>query len=142
MAINIIGLDRLLARLDNIAGNEAVMKGIEKGCLKVEASAKELCKVDEGFLRASIDHRLDASTLSGKIFTNAEYAAYKEFGTGIYATKGGGRQDAWTFEDKKGKWHTTVGQKPQPFMYPALQSNIEKIKQDIIDAVKNEIEGV
>ena len=76
MATNIIGLDRLLARLDNIAGNEAVMAGIQKSSLRVEASAKEKCKKDTGFLAASIDHKLDAGSLSGTVGTNVEYAVY------------------------------------------------------------------
>jgi len=133
------GLESLLRRLDNIAGNEAVMKGIEKGCLRVETTAKENCPIDEGLLLASIDHKLDADKLEGTVGSNLEYAPYVEFGTGIYATEGGGRNDAWSFEDSRGEWHTTVGQEAQPFLYPALQSNIEKIKQDIIDAVKAEI---
>ena len=141
MAINIIGLDRLLARLDNIAGNEAVMKGIEKGALRVEAAAKENCKVDEGLLRASIDHKLAPETLSATVGTNLKYAAYVEFGTGVHATKGGGRTTPWVFKGSNGKWHTTTGQRAKPFMYPALVSNVDKIKADIIEAVRNEIGG-
>ena len=135
------GLEALFKRLDNLAKTEEVMKGVEKGVLRVEATAKEKCKADEGALRASIDHRLDVSTLSGEVFSNLEYAPYKEFGTGIYATEGGGRQDEWTFEDKHGKWHSTVGQKADPFMHPALQDNTEKVAQDIMDAVKSSLGG-
>jgi len=113
MASNIIGLDSLLARLDNIASNEAIMKGIEKACLRVEASAKENCPVDTGLLRASIDHTLDASNLSGTVFTNIEYAPSVEFGS----IHGGA----------------------QSFMYPALQSNVTNISSDIMASVKEAI---
>ena len=115
MASNIIGLDNLLKRLDKLAGNAAVMKGIEKACLRVEATAKENCPVDTGLLRASIDHKLDVTKLEGIVGTNLEYAAAVEFGS-----------------IKKGA---------QPYLYPALASNVDKIKADIIEAVRNEIGG-
>lgn len=113
MAINIIGLDRLLARLDNIAGNEAIMAGIQKGCLRVEASTKQNCPIDTGFLRASIDHRLDAGSLSGTVYTNTEYAAPVEFGS--------------------------IHGPAQPYMYPALQSNVANISNDIMASVRESI---
>ena len=113
MAATIIGLDRLLARLENIAGNEAIMAGIQKGSLRVEASAKELCTVDTGYLRESIRHDLHAGSLSGTIGTNVEYAPYVEFGSS--------------------------GKSPQAFLYPALASNVDKIKQDILQAIRSEI---
>lgn len=118
MASNIIGLDSLLARLSKMAGDNAVMKGIEKGCLRVEADAKQNAtdSVDTGLLRASIDHKLDLSTLSGTVFTNVEYAPFVEFGT--------------------------INRSAQPFLYPALESNIENIKQDILEAVRAEIGGL
>ena len=113
MAINIIGLDRLLARLDNIAGNEAVMQGIQKGCLRVEASAKQNCPINTGLLRASIDHRLDAGSLSGTVYTNVKYAAPVEFGS--------------------------IHGPAQSFMYPALQSNVDNISTDIMASVREAI---
>ena len=115
MAINIIGLDRLLAKLDNISREEAIMKGIEKGCLRVEASAKgnATASVDTGLLRASIEHRFNASNLSGEVFTNVEYAPFVEFGT--------------------------VKQRAQPYMYPALQSNVTNISTDIMASVREAI---
>jgi len=116
MAIN--GLDKLLKKLDRIAGNKAVMKGIEKGCLRVEATAKENASVyaDTGLLMNSIDHKLYPVELKGTVGTNVEYAPAQEFGT-----------------SKMGA---------QPYLYPALASNMDKIKQDIIDAVKTEIGGL
>ena len=113
---NIIGLDRLLQKLDKIAGDKAAMQGVEKGCLRVEAAAKELCAVDTGLLRASIQHELDSSSLSGTVSTNVEYAPYIEFGS--------------------------RGKGAHAFMYPALANNLNSIKADIIESLKNEIRGV
>ena len=113
---NITGLDSLLRRLNRIAGNDAVNKGIEKGTLRVEATAKENSTVDTGMMRASIDHRLDSGSLSGTVFAGVNYAKFVEFGTS--------KQSA------------------QPYLYPALASNVDKIKQDILQAIRNEIGGV
>lgn len=119
MASNIIGLDRLLARLDNIAGDNAVMKGIQKGALRVESTAKQNItdneSVDTGLLRASIDHKLNISTLSATVGTNVEYGKFVEFGTSKQPAK--------------------------PYLYNALASNTDNIKTDIIEAVRNEIRG-
>lgn len=51
-----------------------------------------------------------------------------EFGTGIHAESGGGRQTPWSYQ-KDGKWYTTVGQKPAPFLRPAMQDHLEEYKQ-------------
>jgi len=92
------------------------MKGIEKGTLRVEATAKEKCPVDEGLLRASIDHKLNPGSLNATVFSNVKYAPYVELGTSKMRS--------------------------QPYMYPALTDNIDKIKADILEAIRNEIGGV
>lgn len=113
MGITIEGIPQLMRRLNNIAGNEAIMAGIQKSCLRVEASAKQNCPIDTGFLRASIDHRLDAGSLSGTVYTNTEYAAPVEFGS--------------------------IHGPAQPYMYPALQSNVANISNDIMASVREAI---
>ena len=65
--------------------------------------------VDTGLLRDSISHAVDESNLCVYIGTDVDYAIYHEFGTGIYAEGGGGRQDPWMFQDKDGNWHWTHG---------------------------------
>ena len=51
-----------------------------------------------------------------------------EFGTGLFAENGNGRKDVpWNYQDDKGEWHSTRGQKPQPFMRPALNENRTEI---------------
>ena len=76
MGIEILGMEKLLKKLSLIGGNKAINKGIEKGALRVEADTKRNCPVDEGLLRASIDHKLNPSTLSATVGSNVEYAVY------------------------------------------------------------------
>jgi HK97 gp10 family phage protein len=75
----------------------------------------------------------------GYVFTPLEYAPYVEYGTGKFAVNGDGRKDVpWHYQDDKGEWHTTSGQKPQPFMGPALNENREEILRIIKEALHND----
>jgi HK97 gp10 family phage protein len=95
----------------------------------VEDSAKLLVAVDTGNLRGSITHKVDEQELSCRIGTNVEYAPYLEFGTGEFAENGQGRKGGWFFTDADGKTHFTLGNKPQPFLRPALLENKAAIKK-------------
>ena len=71
----------------------------------------------------------------GTVFTPLEYAPYVEYGTGLFAEKGGRKDVPWHYQDDKGEWHSTSGQKPQPFMRPALNENREEIMRIIKEAL-------
>lgn len=90
----------------------------------VEGAAKLLCPVDTGNLRQSITHKVDEKDLSVTIGTNVEYAPYVEFGTGEHAENGQGRKGGWN----NGKFFTH-GNKPQPFLRPALLNNIPAVRR-------------
>ena len=127
------GMDKLMRKLDAISRGEAVQDGLKKACRMVETAAKEKCPVDDGTLKASITHSVEYD--KGIVGTNVEYGPYVEFGTGLFAEDGNGRKDVpWRYQDAKGNWHTTSGQKPNPF----LQNAIEK-KQD---EVRKQFEGL
>ena len=79
----------------------------------VEGHAKDNCPVDTGRLRASIGYNVQNEELF--VGTNVEYAPYVEYGTGIYAEEGG-RGTPWGYQDEKGEWHYTHGQKPTHFL--------------------------
>ncbi len=104
---------------------EAIKEGLEAVGQFVENESKGNCPVDDGTLKASISHDVEESTVY--IGSNVEYAPYVHQGTGIYATDGGGRQTPWTYQDAKGKWHTTKGQKPNPFLQKAVDQNMDKL---------------
>lgn len=93
----------------------ALLRGLEKCGLVAEGYAKKLCPVDTGNLRNSITHVVDEQEPAAIIGTDNEYAAYVELGTGIYAEGGGGRPTPWVYQDAKGNWHYTRGNKAQPF---------------------------
>lgn len=129
------GLDKILSQLDKIGSVEQAQKALGKACLVVEGAARENAPKGERHLRDSIKSKVEG--LQGIVYTPLEYAPYVEYGTGIEAEGGKGRtwDLPWSYQDEKGEWHSTSGQKPQPFMRPALDEN----RQEIIRILKEGI---
>ena len=113
-----------------------IEREVEKGALKIADTAKMNCPVDTGHLRESIhsDVEWQGNTCIGIVGTNVEYAPYIEYGTGIYATNGNGRQTPWVYKDAKG-WHTTRGMMAQPFMYPAFYATKDAVFREIVENI-------
>lgn len=107
---------------------QALEKGLRQACIVVQDAAKAKCPVDDGQLRQSISYKVNAEKGEGIVGTDVEYAPYVEYGTGIYATKGGGRTTEWVYQDAKGDYHTTRGMRAQPFLIPAAEENLKEIE--------------
>lgn len=116
------------------AMQQAVEKALEKCGLVAEGYAKKLAPVDTGNLRNSISHKVDPEEPAVYIGTNNSYAAYQEFGTGIYTE--GGRDTPWVYQDAKGNWHWTRGNKAQPFLKPAVADHARQYRQIIEQELK------
>lgn len=130
-----------IARYDTVVKEitEKVLDALEVSGKLIEDSAKALCPVDTGNLRGSITHSDPERTSFGaevKIGTNVEYAPYIEFGTGEFAENGLGRKGGWFYVDDSGNKHFTFGNKPQPFLRPALYENIKNLDRILKDAFK------
>lgn len=132
----VINLEKLISKLNKLS-DQQMGQALNKACILVENQAKENCPVDTGELRMSITHYVEGDT--GVVGTNKQYAPYVEYGTGLFAVEGNGRQTPWSYQDAKGEWHTTKGQKPQPFLEPALLNNKKNIIKIFDEAIK---EGV
>ena len=122
--------DEVLSALD-----AALARGLEKCGLVAEGYAKKLCPVDTGNLRNSITHVVDEQEPAAIIGTDSEYGAYVELGTGIYAE--GGRPTPWVYQDAKGNWHYTRGNKAQPFLKPALADHAQQYRDILVNELKN-----
>lgn len=115
----------------------ALARGLEKCGLVGEGYAKKLCPVDTGNLRNSITHTVaDNGERAAYVGTNSEYGVYVECGTGIYYP--GGRQTPWVYQDAKGDWHLTHGQRAKPFIKPAVAEHGEQYKRIIEAELKGE----
>lgn len=135
--VRIEGLDRIIAKFDNLAQCKGVIDGMEKACELVERNAKEKAPKDTGALRRSITSKVEANgnEITGIVFTPLEYAPYVEYGTGLYAANGNGRKTPWSYQDDEGKWHYTHGQHPQPYLRPALAESRDKITKLIKEGI-------
>ena len=128
----VINLEKLISKLNKLS-DQQMEQALNKACILVENQAKENCPVDTGELRMSITHYVEGDT--GVVGTNKQYAPYVEYGTGLFAEEGGRKDVPWCYQDDKGDWHTTSGQKPQPFMRPALNENREEVIRIIKEAL-------
>lgn len=138
MAAEFKGLDNVFKAIEEVADISDLESAIGKACALVERSAKQNAPKDTGALRNSIQSRVEKSggDIIGVVYTPLEYAPYVEYGTGLFAEEGG-RKSPWAYQDDEGNWHKTNGQKPQPFLRPALNDNRKKIIEIIEGSVKN-----
>ena len=149
--VSIKGIERLTQRFNKIADME-LKDTVNKATQLVHGQAKTLAPADTGQLRGSIHMQVKnkGNEIEGRVYTNVEYASYVEFGTGI---KGNGtypyhieglnleyRDKGWAYYDEdKGEWIYTKGQKAQPYMYPALKQNEKTIKRLFKDGVRTKL---
>ena len=113
----------------------ACQRALEKCGLVGEGYAKKLCPVDTGNLRNSITHTVaDNGERAAYVGTNSEYGVYVECGTGIYYPSG--RQTPWVYQDAKGDWHLTHGQRAKPFIKPAVADHADKYMKILRDELK------
>jgi HK97 gp10 family phage protein len=129
--------------IQNVANEllpEKLKYGLETIGQKIENVAKENCPVDDGQLRASITHQITDDLSSVEIGSNLEYAPYVHNGTGLFAKDGDGRKEVpWRYQDAKGQWHSTKGQKPNPFLQKAVdddRDNLIKVFENLLERQK------
>lgn len=149
---NVEGLDSLLKKFGKLGGNVqgTLYKSIDRQAKLVQGDAKDLCSVDTGDLRNSIkeETKIRGDKIVSSIFTNSDHGPHVEFGTGKKGEASGGdkypgpisyKQDKWlvNIPDVGPRW--TEGQPAQPFMYPALKNNEERILENIKKDIKKEI---
>lgn len=148
------GADELIAKLNTISNEmktEILEKAVGQGTQIVRREAVLLCPVDTGELRQSIKTSVEAAgdEVNGITYTNKEYAAYVEFGTGPKGEESHSgispditpsyTQQGWSYKNDDGEWIYTNGQAAQPFMYPALKNNEKKVKNMIKNIVSEEL---
>ena len=113
-----------------------LLVNMELACLILETETKKDCPVDQGITRASITHSVDLATshIVGTIGCSLLSSIYVHQGTGLYASDGNGRKTPWKYKAPAGKykgWHTTKGQKPNPFMDRAKIASKSRIERKL-----------
>lgn len=144
MGITIDGRDRLVRRFEQMGDASNYIPAMQKACRIVETKAKQNCtglfERPTGVLKASITHEVipEGNKIVGYVGTNIEYAPYVEFGTGKFAENGNGRKTPWVYTDEAtGEKIWTAGQKPKPYLRPALTESKSKIKDALKQSIKN-----
>lgn len=115
----------------------ACLRALEACGLTAEDYAKLLCPVDTGNLRNSITHLVaegEQAVYIGVPQGPTSYGIYVELGTGKYYP--GGRQTPWVYQDAKGQWHLTHGQRAQPYLKPAVADHVSTYRTIIQDELK------
>lgn len=154
MSKSVVGLDSLLKKLSKLGGNveEVLTQSIGKQTKLVQGDAKDLCPVDLGDLRNSIKGTVKnyKGRIVGVVSTNNDHAAYVEFGTGRVGERTNKntkvnvsyKQDKWlvNIPDVGPRW--IEGQPAQPYLYPALKNNEERIIENIKGDINKAIKGV
>ncbi len=146
--------DELIEKLNIISSKmqtEIVEKAIAQGVQIVRREAVLLCPVDTGELRQSIKTSVETAgdEVNGITYTNKEYAAYVEFGTGPKGEENHSgispkitpsyTKHGWSYKNDAGEWIYTNGQPAQPFMYPALKNNEDKVKKRVKEVISEEL---
>ena len=109
MAVEIKGLDSLMAKLNAMGGNvlDALGKAVEQTTQAAISDAEANVAVDTGMLKQSIVHGSDVvyntDSVTGIVGTSAYYAIYQEMGT--------------------------VKMAAHPFLMPALNANKSTFEQ-------------
>ena len=94
-------LEKKFNKLSGVAKKEATQEALNAGAVLVHSSANLLTPVDTGNLRSSLD--FEVSSDNATVFTPVIYSEHVEYGTSKMSA--------------------------QPFVRPALDNNISKLKR-------------
>lgn len=138
MAIKIKGLELTLKNYDRRISQASAKNIVNKAGLLVEGQAKLLAPVDTGALSQSITLQPateDKGTITARVVTDKEYAAFVEFGTGV---RGAGSS---RHKPVKGSiaYGSTAGQVAQPYLHPAVLLTKQKINKLAADEIRKQM---
>lgn len=116
--------------------NEKTIAWLHEAVGEIESQSKRNTRVDTGQLKNSWANTVDESNGTATVGSPLENAVWEEFGTGEYALHGDGRKTAWTYKDRKGKWHRTSGKRPSRALNNAFASSKGKLKSRLEKMLK------
>lgn len=135
------GKSELIGAIHGLNQDKALRKSIRKWTEYVRGEAVDLCPVDTGELQQSIHSSVSdkGSDVVGTVYTDKEYAAYVEFGTG---RRGADTSTAVSPEVQVEYSMSHSGQPAQPYMYPALNNNQNRIMRGVREDMQKAMKGV
>ena len=133
------GLDKIIDKIEDFDDVHAMTSAMQDACNIVVDAAIDKAPRKTGALRRSIKSKVEltGNSIEGIVYSPLEYAPYQEYGTGLFAENGNGRKTGWAYEDEKtGETIFTRGNRPHPFLRPAVNENKDKIINIIKGALK------
>ena len=116
--------------------NEKTIAWLHEAAGEIESQSKRNTRVDTGQLKNSWANTVDETNGIATVGSPLENAVWEEFGTSEYALHGDGRKTAWTYKDRKGKWHRTSGKRPSRALNNAFASLKGKLKARLEQILK------
>lgn len=165
------GLKELCVQLDKIVAEAGKAEYVKEAGQFVRGAAVERAPANSGYLRQNIfcDFEESKELARSEVYTNISYATYVEMGTGPRgAADHDGISpnvtpaytmepwwihesdiDAWVAEKyhwpyidtDQGRFYKCSGQPAQPFLYPALKDNEQKVLRIMKDGMNNILKG-
>ncbi len=158
--VEIEGMDNLIKKLEALGGTVlSIRKEMVQNMGDVADMMARKAPTDTEKLKPNIQVKDDSTdtelNVKAGIFAESaiNYAIYQEYGTGIYAENGQGRQTPWLWQVKSQKWADIFGievgqsvlwhgNQPHPFIRPAWDENKDKIEEKLRSALLKQIEVI
>ena len=158
--VEIEGMDNLIKKLEALGGTVlSIRKKMVQNMGDVADMMARKAPTDTEKLKPNIQVKDDSTDtellVKAGIFAESaiNYAIYQEYGTGIYAENGQGRQTPWLWQVKSQKWADIFGievgqsvlwhgNQPHPFIRPAWDENKDKIEEKLRTALLKQIEVI
>lgn len=158
--VEIEGMDTLIKKLEALGGTVlSIRKEMVQNMGDVADMMARKAPTDTEKLKPNIQVKDDSTDtellVKAGIFAESaiNYAIYQEYGTGIYAENGQGRQTPWLWQVKSQKWADIFGievgqsvlwhgNQPHPFIRPAWDENKDKIEEKLRSALLKQIEVI
>jgi HK97 gp10 family phage protein len=145
--VQVVGSTELAARLQALGADaqRSVVAALEAAAQTIVNAARDKAPHRTGTLRRSIRAEVtgggdQAEARIGPDAT-APHGVYIEFGTGIYAEGGNGRQTPWVVMIAPGKFITTRGMRPRPYLRPAFDENKDKATREFERLMRRTLEA-
>jgi len=95
---------------------------------ELAAHAAAHSRRDTGAFAGAWTHKVDAGALECQVGNPQQLAIWHEFGTGVFAVRGG-RKTPWVYKSERtGRFHRTQGQRPNPVLKNAFKALNGKIQ--------------
>lgn len=139
-----------LKRIRAAVSGESLARIAEVGAEVIRGDAARRASVDLSTLRNSMTTERREATETRAVVAigpgrEAPYAKYVEYGTGLFAEGGGGRQTPWVYyyEGRKGPrgFRTTHGSRPHPMVRPAFDEMGDKALREVGKAAERVIKA-